>query len=112
MPRKLDPYIEAKTDSDRREYMKQYQRVLRMREKEKEEAAIEEQIPMFDMPKRPENGAVCSVPGCGKVLYEHYERQWGKCLRHKHGGIIARREQKIHMTEAATRKHHRAVAGD
>ena len=50
---------------------------------------------LFTHAPRPASGPRCAE--CGKRLYG-YERGWGKCLRHKHGGIIQAREQKPSVT--------------
>ena len=69
---------------------------------------------MFVLVMRPDYAPVCSVVGCGRHLYA-YELPWGKCLRHKHGGIIQHREQKIPLTdskqrERVQRRYHAQVA--
>jgi hypothetical protein len=81
------------------------------------------QSSLFATADRPDSAPVCSVPGCGRHLYG-YEVGWGKCLPHKHGGIIHARESvPVHLTDEATRtrtrnnhrKHQpaaRAGAGD
>ena len=68
--------------------------------------AEEAQVEMFVSAARPDSGPRCSVPGCGKRLYA-YELEWGKCFKHKYGGIIQRREEKIPVTDAATRERTR-----
>jgi hypothetical protein len=64
------------------------------------------QSSLFATADRPDSAPVCSVPGCGRHLYG-YEVEWGKCLPHKHGGIIQHRETVPTHQPAA-----RAGAGD
>jgi hypothetical protein len=81
----------------------------------------EQMFPPVELPARPDTGPKCSVPGCGKVLM-YYEIEWGKCLKHKHGGIIQARESvplmmtdKPQRTRVQRRYHQQQaapVAGD
>jgi hypothetical protein len=62
-----------------------------------------QQTSLFVFADRPAAAPICSVPKCGKHLYG-YEARWGKCLYHKHSGIIQAREAvPVHLTDDATR---------
>jgi hypothetical protein len=85
-------------DAEERRKKRQYQREFRARQKSTrittgQVRAEEKQAAMFDTSARPGDGLRCSVDDCKAVLV-NYEIAWGKCLKHKHGSIIARREMK------------------